>query len=99
MNKINYHIFGYFKYNSCYYEFIGNGESTDNLYLQLGSLGKYNKTTKDNNYYVRLYFHKINIILKRKYYFKDVALEIYYENNKSYFFIFNNFNISIFNVD
>ena len=89
MNKINYHIFGYFKCNSCYYEFIGNGESTDDLYLQLGSLGKYNKTTKDNNYYVRLYFHKINIILKRKYYFKDVALEIYYENNKSYFFIFN----------
>ena len=89
MNKINYHIFGYFKCGGCYYEFIGNGESTNDLYLQLGSLGKYNETTKDNNYYVRLYFHKINIILKRKYYFKDVALEIYYENNKSYFFIFN----------
>ena len=94
MNKIHYHIFGLLKLESYYFEFIGNGKIINNLNQEdkLGSLGKFNEETKDSLYYIKIIFHKINFILKRKYYYEDNAFEIYYDNNKSYYFIFKNKN-------
>ncbi len=84
--KTNYHITGFlFKYDS-YIEFF----SSCDIYKEkcLGSLGVYSEKTKDYNYYLKLNYEHMNFILKRKYYFDDKALEIYYDNNKSYFLIF-----------
>ena len=92
MNKIYYHIYGIFTIEKYYFEFIGYDKIVNNLnqFEKLGLLGKFNEDTKDSLYYIKIIFHKINFILKKKYYFEDNALEIYYDNNKSYYFIFKN---------
>ena len=92
INKIYYQIFGVLIFKDYYFEFIGNGKIINNLSQEekLGMLGQFNEETKDSLYYIKILLHKINFILKRKYYFIDKAFEIYYDNNKSYYFIFEN---------
>ena len=41
---------------------------------------------KYNNYYIRIPFDQIELILKRRYYFKKNVLEFFIQNKKSYFF-------------
>ena len=86
--KTNYHITGHLIQSKSYIEFYAKV----NIFKKkcLGSLGIFGKNTKDYTYYLHLNYEQTNFILKRKYYFEDNALEFYYDNNKSYFLIFEN---------
>ena len=93
--KINYHITGYLILYDSYCEFFANTkvfQNKGNKYKCYGSLGEFDEETKDNNYYLKIIYEHIFFFLKRKYYFEDIALEFYYDNNKTYFLIFENEN-------
>ena len=50
----------------------------------------FKKYEKDKNLFkIRIRFNDIKLILKRKYYYKNSAIEIFTNKNKSYFFNFN----------
>ena len=48
---------------------------------------------KYNYYYIKISYHEIDFVLKRKYYYKKTCLEIYTINKKSYFFRFSEDNL------
>ena len=93
--KINYHITGNLILYDSYCEFFANTKvfhDKGNKHKCYGSLGEFDEETKDNNYYLKIIYEHIFFFLKRKYYFEDIALEFYYDNNKTYFLIFENEN-------
>ena len=51
---------------------------------------------KYKNYYINIPFNKIQFILKRRYYFKKTALEIFTEDKKSYLFKIDEHKIQYF---
>ena len=93
--KTAFHICGVFYSNSHEIGFYSSrrtlsNEDEDYDYdrkVCFGSIFK-SQTNKYNYYYLRIPFSSIEFILKRRYYFKKSALEIYTINKKSYFFKF-----------
>ena len=54
------------------------------------------QTAKYNHYYINIPYNQIQFILKRRYFFKKTALEIFTQNKKSYLFRIEETNIRFF---
>ena len=56
----------------------------------LGSIFQNNTNPKDSEIYIKINYNEINFIFNRKYCFRNNSVEIYTNNNKSYYFKFIN---------
>ena len=91
--KLPFHIKGIIYINETeigFYSYeikrTGNEEDYDSdKKVCFGSVFK-DQSEKYNNYYLKIPFNTIELILKRRYYFKRNVLEIFTDNKKSYFF-------------
>ena len=80
---INDKEIGFYSYET---KRVGDEEDFDNdKKICFGSIFK-KKKDNYNQYYLKLPFKGIELIFKRRYYFKKNALEIYNQDKKSYFF-------------
>ena len=91
--RIDFHIRGIIFNNSKgigFYSFESkrNGDEEDydsDRKACFGSIFK-PQIEKYNHYYINIPYHKIQVVLIRRYYFKKAALEIFTEDKKSYLF-------------
>ena len=94
--KPSYHIKGVFYNNQREIGFYGfdknplfsQGDYDQERKACFGSVFKTQKRKYDG-YHIRIPYNQIALVLKRRYFFKTVALEIFTLKNKSYYFKFN----------
>ena len=94
--KVGFHIRGYFFNNSKgvgFYSFESNKKENDDdeedfdldRKVCFGSVFR-SQNHKYNNFFIWIPYNKIQMMLKRRYFFKRQAIEIFTEDRKSYFF-------------
>ena len=107
--KLGFHIRGYFFNNSKgvgFYSFESNDlnkkdndEDEEDFDLDrkvcFGSVFQ-SQNHKYNNFYIFISYNKIQMMFKRRYFFKRQAIEIFTDNRKSYFFKLKEKNILYF---
>ena len=107
--KLGFHIRGYFFNNSKgvgFYSFESNDlnkkdndEDEEDFDLDrkvcFGSVFQ-SRNHKYNNFYIFIPYNKIQMMFKRRYFFKRQAIEIFTDNRKSYFFKLKEKNILYF---
>ena len=86
--KLNGHIKGTFVYTKAYIYFLINYPNNKNIIKCHGSLFLYN--SKKHKLIYKIKISDIIHIFKKRYYYKKVGLEIFTNENKSYYFIFEN---------
>ena len=104
--KVGFHIRGYFFNNSKgvgFYSFESNKKENDDdeedfdldRKVCFGSVFR-SQNHKYNNFFIWIPYNKIQMMLKRRYFFKRQAIEIFTEDRKSYFFKLKEKNILFF---
>ena len=91
--RIGFHILGYIFNNSKgigFYSFESNIEENDEDYDEdrkvcFGSVFR-TQNYKFNNFYIWIPYNKIQMVFKRRYFFKRQAIEIFTDDRKSYLF-------------
>ena len=91
--KLTHHIKGFILIkvnNPNYFEFFnceegGNDKNDPSSKLCYGS---YKNIDNNKSYYIKIFINDINMIFERKYYYSNNSIEIFTNQNKSYYFNF-----------
>ena len=99
--KLTHHIKGFILINNKipnYFEFFNSEEGCNDKIDSITKLcyGSYKNIDNNKSYYIKIFINDINMIFERKYYYSNNSIEIFTNQNKSYYF---NFGIDNKNID
>ena len=91
--KLTHHIKGFILINNKipnYFEFFNSEEGCNDKIDSITKLcyGSYKNIDNNKSYYIKIFINDINMIFERKYYYSNNSIEIFTNQNKSYYFNF-----------